>query len=790
MFCRSRSSRLSSASRRGSGRFERLRIAWESVPKRLRSRLLDHMTSTVSATLNASGVPPDSPATQRTADTPGLQNAGWHVDLEAQRTRRNRSASSMPEIAQLPVHSVHVPVWPEGAQFASHFHYAVVDHEYMAMAGQDRPQRAPIFIHGGHGVLPYFTTWDANAGYPTGQRPVKQQQHMKHRQSLPSDVNNGNPQRRQYRQTKPPPGRGNGRQQLHQSYQQQQNGQPNQRKREGRYPRQNSRGLRQSRSYSNLEDTDDLSIRMAVSAALADAWDRGNSGGSRHRRHGSRGTTHFSLPPPQMMPSLPAVIDAIDDAPDLERFLRAATPSVEYGGKLDALATLTLADLWRFYEHSSAYGLECTALGGPRGPSNCYFVPYLSAVHLFSPVLPEASLSNTDTLRYPQGLDSWPPAMKRIFSWAATEHVAHRMPLHDRLEQLSGPAGRNHLLWKTQLRDLHPYSWFAVAWYPLYRIPDAPLTARFLTFHSLAPLWEAAWMAERQINAPVAAAVGGGNSSAAASVKSYKGMLESGTQTGRTANVGNTQQRDGMLTPTAVVSFPGSPFASEGAHTSGGGVFTSSDGSGATITTASVSASRSHSVSSGPATGSDSASVTASFGSSLPPSPAGSDAGDDARPAALTAGGGTPGPSSVPLSSGGHAVAVPTVGLCWHTAGSAASENWTHTLVTVDVPSAGLSLQHGDSLPGPANASIAGLWPGAAVVRKDYPLSKGGPLSWEIQLEELEEGARRLALSQGLVRDRYAADGETAGSPQQGAHEDEEPESCCPDYDFFSSRRR
>lgn len=27
---------------------------------------------------------------------------------------------------------------------------------------------------------------------------------------------------------------------------------------------------------------------------------------------------------------------------------------------------------------------------------------------------------------------------------------------------------------------------FAVAWYPIYRIPDAPLTARFLTYHTLA----------------------------------------------------------------------------------------------------------------------------------------------------------------------------------------------------------------------------------------------------------------------------------------------------------------
>ena len=27
-----------------------------------------------------------------------------------------------------------------------------------------------------------------------------------------------------------------------------------------------------------------------------------------------------------------------------------------------------------------------------------------------------------------------------------------------------------------------------MAWYPVYRIPDAPLTAKFLTFHSLRPL--------------------------------------------------------------------------------------------------------------------------------------------------------------------------------------------------------------------------------------------------------------------------------------------------------------
>jgi hypothetical protein len=38
--------------------------------------------------------------------------------------------------------------------------------------------------------------------------------------------------------------------------------------------------------------------------------------------------------------------------------------------------------------------------------------------------------------------------------------------------------------------DVHPASWFAVAWYPVYRIPDAPLTARFLTFYSFSQLLE------------------------------------------------------------------------------------------------------------------------------------------------------------------------------------------------------------------------------------------------------------------------------------------------------------
>lgn len=123
-----------------------------------------------------------------------------------------------------------------------------------------------------------------------------------------------------------------------------------------------------------------------------------------------------------------------------------------------------------------------------------------------------------------------------------------RVPLHSRLAELAGPASGGHPLLASRIADLHPFSWwvaarlrqalvgwpdavagwrwgccggrcvldqpiswlfwlackrpyalcpliyhpclcrFAVAWYPLYRVPEAPLTARFLTFHTLASL--------------------------------------------------------------------------------------------------------------------------------------------------------------------------------------------------------------------------------------------------------------------------------------------------------------
>ena len=577
-------------------------------------------------------------------------------------------------------------------------------------------------------------------------------------------------------------------------------------------------------SLASYAGSDSGSLRGGASVATASVGGASSdvasmrSGAGSPRSERRRRHQHHRKFSTASIESLPAVAESGDDAPDLERFLKASTPCVHLPNGAAAVADLRLSDLWNFFEQSSVFGLECACLGGPRGPSSCYFVPYLSAVHLFTPTGDEDGDSSTSStssrtssshannteeelFSFPQGLDSWPAGMKREFSWSAAEHVADRLPLHTRVTELAtrdGTALEDHPLWSSKMVDLHPYSWFAVAWYPLYRIPDAPLTARFLTFHSMAPLWEAATAAEREIKetaAAAAAAVGG------ASAASYKLMLKAGSLGGggggipAIAGVGNE-------TPTGLTNaYPGSPFASIGTHSAGSGA-----NSTATVTahgcgTSDPSRSRSHSVASGsdPATiGSDAASLNRSFGS-LTHSPATSDAGDDLRPGGI----GLLQPTASTLSNssglssrkagiaiGTSTLSCPAVGLCWHTAGSAAGENWTDTLVAVDVPEDvyGRGLRLGDQLPGAANASVAGVWPRTAVIRKDYPLAKGGPLSWEIQLEEFEEGARRLALRQGLVKIKPLGAATVGGVV--GQEEEEEPESCCPDYDFFSSRRR
>ena len=77
-----------------------------------------------------------------------------------------------------------------------------------------------------------------------------------------------------------------------------------------------------------------------------------------------------------------------------------------------------------------------------------------------------------------------------VANWAASGKPWDRPPLFQQAEALCAaePSPAVPLppaLWHMPLHALHPESWFAVLWLPLYRIPDDDLKARFITYHRI-----------------------------------------------------------------------------------------------------------------------------------------------------------------------------------------------------------------------------------------------------------------------------------------------------------------
>lgn len=79
-----------------------------------------------------------------------------------------------------------------------------------------------------------------------------------------------------------------------------------------------------------------------------------------------------------------------------------------------------------------------------------------------------------------------------LFEYFESEQPQQRRPLYEKIRELvrEGPShckayGDSTKLESINLHDLHPCSWYSVAWYPIYRIPDGNFRAAFLTYHSL-----------------------------------------------------------------------------------------------------------------------------------------------------------------------------------------------------------------------------------------------------------------------------------------------------------------
>ncbi|XP_010935537.1 uncharacterized protein [Elaeis guineensis] len=212
------------------------------------------------------------------------------------------------------------------------------------------------------------------------------------------------------------------------------------------------------------------------------------------------------------------------------------------------IPSISLKSLWQWYEEPGCFGLEVKAqdyhkskrLHNGYSEFSAYFVPYLSAVQLFgrsrntrndSPDEVAIASEVDKRLKTPSNLCSLPifsmllpqPSkvihtclsessssakdefcdrldrsackgdVELIFEYFESDQPPWRRPLFEKINELVGGDTLSHCrafgdplnLESINLHDLHPASWYSVAWYPIYRIPDCNFHAAFLTYHSL-----------------------------------------------------------------------------------------------------------------------------------------------------------------------------------------------------------------------------------------------------------------------------------------------------------------
>ncbi|KAF9683761.1 hypothetical protein SADUNF_Sadunf04G0048000 [Salix dunnii] len=235
---------------------------------------------------------------------------------------------------------------------------------------------------------------------------------------------------------------------------------------------------------------------------------------------------HFSSPVIGQLPSLSCCQTCLCD-----RLVGAQLCSHE-------IPCIPLGCLWKWYEEHGNYGLEVRAEDFKNSKSSgldcisfCgYFVPFLSAVQLFKnhttqPINKapdheifgskhEASESLEDskdghlpifselipkpcTTAAAQSVDvTCSDDAELLFEYFEPEQPRQRQPLYEKIQELvRGNASSGCKMYgdptnlaSVNLQDLHPRSWYSVAWYPIYRIPEGNFRTAFLTYHSLGHL--------------------------------------------------------------------------------------------------------------------------------------------------------------------------------------------------------------------------------------------------------------------------------------------------------------
>lgn len=210
------------------------------------------------------------------------------------------------------------------------------------------------------------------------------------------------------------------------------------------------------------------------------------------------------------------------------------------------IPNIPLKSIWQWYEEPGNYGLEVKArdlehsarLGIDRDLFRAYFVPFLSGMQLYgfstasstncmgvqnsaemvrnamygnlpilSTLLPKPTIADDSTVseylgpssdlcthceKHVCNCDATSENIYLLFEFFECEQPHQRRPMFEKIKEMtrSVDSSSQHfgdpcILNSLKIGDLHPASWFAVAWYPIYRVPEGQLRAAFLTYHSL-----------------------------------------------------------------------------------------------------------------------------------------------------------------------------------------------------------------------------------------------------------------------------------------------------------------
>ncbi|CAK8572752.1 unnamed protein product [Lathyrus sativus] len=142
-----------------------------------------------------------------------------------------------------------------------------------------------------------------------------------------------------------------------------------------------------------------------------------------------------------------------------------------------------LEDLWESFKKWSAYGVEVKFNLNSDEPVLQYFVPYLSAIQLYAA---DEELDQKSSEKTGDSVSSKETTHKVLYEYFETHSPYVRLPLTKKVSDL---AKEDPCIKNLKSSEISPRSWFSVAWYPIYRIPNGPtlkdIEASFLTYHKL-----------------------------------------------------------------------------------------------------------------------------------------------------------------------------------------------------------------------------------------------------------------------------------------------------------------